>query len=602
MNAGLRVLIVGGYGTFGGRLVHLLRDEPRLVLLVAGRSFARAAAFCASIGSEERIVPVCFDREGDLDAQLTALRPSLLVDASGPFQVYGARPYRLAQACIQHGIDYLDLADGAQFVCGIQELDYAAKSRGVFVLAGASTCPVLTTAVVGRLSSGLAQIRTIRAGIAPSAYAGVGVNVVRAIAGYAGESIRLWRDARAASGYGFLEQQRFTIAPPGRIPLRSRPFSLIDVPDLELLPRLWPTARTVWMGAGPVPVTLHRLLILLAWLRRMRLIPSVAKLAPLLHWTVQRIRWGEHRGGMFVAIEGTDHDGKEVSRSWHMLAEGDDGPFIPSMAAESLIRKLIAGHRPAAGARSAAGELALADYEQRFASRAIFTGVRAAPSPAAPLYERTLGSVWLDLPPQLRELHDLGRPRAARGLAEVRRGSGLLARCVAAMVGFPRAGDCIAVTVTLEAINDVERGGVERWTRNFAGRSFVSEQSAGRGRDEGLVCERFGPFSVSLALVWDAGRLSMIVRGARFLGLPLPRWLVPTALTHECVESDRFHFDVAISHPLTGLLVHYRGWLTPVPDSGLDAARAGGAGVEPANPDGESQHCEAPLASTPPRS
>ena len=29
MNSGLGVLIVGGYGTFGGRIVELLENEPR---------------------------------------------------------------------------------------------------------------------------------------------------------------------------------------------------------------------------------------------------------------------------------------------------------------------------------------------------------------------------------------------------------------------------------------------------------------------------------------------------------------------------------------------------------------------------------------------
>jgi hypothetical protein len=36
MNA-TRILILGGYGTFGGRIVELLQDEERLSLIVAGR-------------------------------------------------------------------------------------------------------------------------------------------------------------------------------------------------------------------------------------------------------------------------------------------------------------------------------------------------------------------------------------------------------------------------------------------------------------------------------------------------------------------------------------------------------------------------------------
>jgi len=38
MSAAIKVLVIGGYGVFGSRLVQLLEDEQRLSLLVAGRS------------------------------------------------------------------------------------------------------------------------------------------------------------------------------------------------------------------------------------------------------------------------------------------------------------------------------------------------------------------------------------------------------------------------------------------------------------------------------------------------------------------------------------------------------------------------------------
>ncbi len=71
-------------------------------------------------------------------------------------------------------------------------------------------------------------------------------------------------------------------------------------------------------------------------------------------------------------------DGQDVERSWHLLAEGDDGPYIPSMAVEIVIRKLLGGTRPAPGARAATNALALSDYDASFASRTIYTGSRNA--------------------------------------------------------------------------------------------------------------------------------------------------------------------------------------------------------------------------------
>src|SRR6185295_2277384 len=255
----LRILILGGYGTFGGRLARLLADEERLTLIIAGRSLVQAQAFCAASRARATLLPAAFDREGDVDAQLGRLAPDIVVDASGPFQGY-ADPYRLVRPAIAHGISYLDLADGSDFVKGIVQFDGAARERGVFVLSGASSFPVLTAVVTRRLAQGLARVDTITGGIAPSPYAGVGLNVIRAIAGYAGKPVRLVRDGRPAVGYGLAESRRYTIAPPGRLPLRNTRFSLVDVPDLQVLPDLWPELRSVWMGAGPVPEILHRLL------------------------------------------------------------------------------------------------------------------------------------------------------------------------------------------------------------------------------------------------------------------------------------------------------------------------------------------------------
>ncbi len=101
----LRILIVGGYGTFGGRIVELLEDEPRLSLLVAGRSLEKARAYCASRTlPRAELIPAEFDRKGDIGGQLAKLRPHILVDASGPFQIYGEKGYGLIECCIAQAI------------------------------------------------------------------------------------------------------------------------------------------------------------------------------------------------------------------------------------------------------------------------------------------------------------------------------------------------------------------------------------------------------------------------------------------------------------------------------------------------------------------
>jgi hypothetical protein len=561
MSSSLKILIIGGYGTFGGRIVELIEDEPRLTVFVGGRSVGKASDFIASRkNSKARLTPVAFDRNGDLGGQFSAIGPDIVVDASGPFQAYDSDRYRVVEACLMLGANYLDLADGSDFVAGIAAFDGRARAAGLFVLSGASSFPVLTAAAVRRLSASMTMVKTIRAGIAPSPYAVVGENVMRAIASYAGRRIKRKRNGVFCDGYPLTEHTRYTIAPPAYLPLQSTWFSLMDVPDLQALPELWPDADDVWMGAGPRPELLHRLLAAFAWLVRLRALPSLSSIAPLMHFATNHIRWGEHRGGMFVEVGGIGGSGAPLKRSWHMIAEGDDGPYIPSMAVEAIVRGALDGRRPPPGARAAVRDLELEDYDRLFAGRAIVTGFRDdAVAGVSPLYARILGEAWNHLPAEIRDLHDVGDGATTEGRARVERGSGLLARLTAAIFGLPRTNSDIAVRVRFDAAN-----GVETWMRSFGADHFRSRQFAGRGRSDRLLCERFGPLTFAMALVAEGDRLSLVLRRWSLFGLPLPMWLCPRSDSYENTEAGRFNFHVKISHPLTGLIIRYDGRLTRV--------------------------------------
>ena len=313
------------------------------------------------------------------------------------------------------------------------------------------------------------------------------------------------------------------------------------------------------MGAGPVPEIWHRLLNALAWLVRLRVLPSLSPFAGLMYRTINTLSWGEHRGGMFVAVEGEGPDGQRIERSWHLLAEGEDGPFIPSMAAAAIVRHCLRGRMPAAGARAATGELEVADYEALFAQRRITTGRRQLPpADGAPLYRRLLGDAWSRLPEPVRAMHDLDAELTADGIASVERGKGLLARLAGWLIGFPPAGEDVPVSVSF-GVHD----GKEHWQRTFAGRRFASTQEQGRGRFDGLLCERFGPLAAGMALVLEDGRMRLVVRRWSVFGIPMPLALAPRGDSYEFAEDGRFNFHVEIRHPLAGLIVAYRGWLVP---------------------------------------
>ncbi|MBY5646264.1 SDR family oxidoreductase [Rhizobium leguminosarum] len=563
------LLIIGGYGTFGGRLAQLLGDEPRLRLLVAGRSLEKADDFVADLRSPKdgaeglgsnnlgaMVQAVRFDRDGDLAEQLTRMRPHLVIDASGPFQSFGKHAYKVAEACIDLGIDYADIADSTGFVAGIRGLDAAARAKGTFALSGLSSLPALSFAALEAMAPHFSRIDSVAAGIAPSAHVRIGLNVVRAIASYAGKKIVVRRDGRPAAGRGLIDAIRVTVAAPGAAPLRSRKFLLVDAPDLALLPARFAGLKSSFTGVGTEPQPLQHLLSLAARLVHLRLLPSLLPFARLLQRASHAFAIGDHRGGMFVRMSGLDHTGERLTSGWHLIAEGDDGPFIPVIGVDALVRRMLTGMRPESGARPAAGELRLADFEAAFRRFQITTGIRMENEAAPlPLYRQILGSAWEQLPPAISALH-AGGARVASGRARIERGGGLLARIIAGMIGFPRAGEDVPVTVRFAADGDREV-----WTRDFGGTVFRSWQVEGKGRDRHLLAEVFGPFRVLMAPVPDGQKLRLVVRGWRFCGVPLPMFLAPGGDTYEEERDGRFHFHVEIGGRLTGLVVRYTGWL-----------------------------------------
>ncbi|MDH5531443.1 MAG: hypothetical protein OEY05_15540, partial [Paracoccaceae bacterium] len=84
----MKILILGGYGVFGGRLVHLISDLVGVEILVAGRDVVAARKFCEGWTGTAGLRPLLLDR-ANVAAAISGEKPDLIVDASGPFQIYG---------------------------------------------------------------------------------------------------------------------------------------------------------------------------------------------------------------------------------------------------------------------------------------------------------------------------------------------------------------------------------------------------------------------------------------------------------------------------------------------------------------------------------
>lgn len=348
-------LVLGGYGFFGQRISAALARNESLRLLIAGRDLSCGAAAAHALGLPPERAVSLNAQDPNLAGALRRLQVDVLIHAAGPFQ---GQDYAVAQAAIDAGCHYIDLADGRQFVVGIGALDAAARERGLTITSGASSVPALSSAVVDRYLPEFERLDSIRIGISSGARA-PGLATVRGVFSYAGKPIRTLRNGTWTTGFGWLGLERHQFpSPVGR-----RWLGTCDVPDLEVLPVRYPTAKTVTFQAGFASDVGHLLVWSLAGLVRFGLMPSMMRFASPLN----RIsRWIEpivsDKGGMFVSLQGVGREGQPHRVSWNLIAEHNDGPFIPCGASIVLARKIAEGVDLPRGAMPCMGLLTVAEY------------------------------------------------------------------------------------------------------------------------------------------------------------------------------------------------------------------------------------------------
>lgn len=358
-----RVLVLGGYGNFGKRISRALAAKGVEVVIV-GRDAAKAQALAADLGPGASGVAARVP--GGLGTLLSAQRPDVVVNTVGPFQGQG---YETARAAIEAGVHYLDLADARQYVCGISALDGLAKAAGVAVIAGASTVPALSDAVLAEYGAEFAAIDRLRYGIAPGQGAERGLATTQGILSYVGRRLAPFPGIRREV-YGWQDLYRQSYPGLGR-----RWMANCDVPDLDLLPERY-AIRAIQFSAGLELTALHLGLWGAGWLVRAGLPLPLARLAaPLLTVSNRFNRFGSADGGMHVILSGRKAGAPEtaIERRWFIVARGGDGPHIPTIPAILIAHRIASGRPPAAGARPCLGLVSLQDYLDELAPYRIET-------------------------------------------------------------------------------------------------------------------------------------------------------------------------------------------------------------------------------------
>jgi saccharopine dehydrogenase-like NADP-dependent oxidoreductase len=349
------ILVIGGYGFFGERICNALAQTEGIRLLIGGRNATRARAVAEGLGLQSSQGIAIDARATDLTQRFLKLGVDSVIHTAGPFQ---NQDYAVARSAIAAGANYIDLADGRDFVAGIEQLDTAARERGVFVTSGASSLPALSSAVVDRYLSRFSRLDSIRHGIGSGARS-PGLATMQGVFGYCGRPFRRLVEGHWQTTRGWLDLQRY----PFPEPVGKRFLGSCDVPDLVLFPRRYPGVRTVTFHAGFASAPGHLVVWAASQLVRLGMLSSILPLAGPLHAIS---RWLEpfvsDKGAMFVSLEGLGLDGKPQKLDWHLVAAKNHGPHIPCGAAIALAQKLARREALPHGAMPCVGLLTVEDY------------------------------------------------------------------------------------------------------------------------------------------------------------------------------------------------------------------------------------------------
>jgi hypothetical protein len=339
-----KVVVLGGYGTFGRLISEQLASSANVV--IAGRDREMGQQFADSIKADH----VLCDAKDKKSLQKAVSGALVVINASGPFL---PKHYSIPQTCIEENCHYIDLADDREYVTEFKHLNELARKRGVFACAGASTTPAVTHALVSELISRFRNTHSIKIYLTAGNKNEPGVSTFESILSYAGRPIQVWSNSKWKKFFGWGLSEIFEFPDP----VGKRFVQLCNVPDLELFPTLFEADEVIFKAGVELPI-FNLGLSVLAQVKKF--IPPIN--LPVLAKPVVKIsrlfrKLGSFSGGVLVVLQ--DESGKKESLAF---VTSENGPRIPASPAVLLTRKMLRTGPPAHGAFPCVGFVSLEEF------------------------------------------------------------------------------------------------------------------------------------------------------------------------------------------------------------------------------------------------
>jgi saccharopine dehydrogenase-like NADP-dependent oxidoreductase len=355
-----KILVIGATGHFGGRICRRLLGEPGAELLVASRDAAAVDALAVELqanASDMVVSSTSLDQShSHFEQDLRHIAPDIVIHTAGPYQ---GQDYRVAEACLQCGSHYIDLADGRDFVAGFDQFDEAAKRQNILMVSGASTLPGLSSCVIEALRDRFDTLHGVEISIAPGHQTPRGAGTVSAVLSYCGKPFQVLVNGHWVTMHGWqnLRLQRYPA-------LGRRLSGACDVPDLSLLPTSMPELKTVTFHAALEAWWEQVALWSMAWLSRLHVISDWQRFVPAFRRMSHRLMaFGSDKGGMQMSLSGMGQNGTALSLQWQLTAGQNHGPEIPCTPALILARKLLRETETRRGAFACMNLINLSEFD-----------------------------------------------------------------------------------------------------------------------------------------------------------------------------------------------------------------------------------------------
>lgn len=208
-----RVLIIGGTGRIGDSVARDIATHTPAEITIAGRS--RGAKLPAWVEEEgntaQKMRAIALDLTNKEELKKAIASHNLAIHCAGPFRY---RDTSVLQACIELGVNYIDVSDDSSFVRLALAQKKAAEAAGVTAIVSTGVFPGISNSMALQGVEQLDSADSIKIGYVVAGSGGAGLTVMRTTFLELQHPFEAWLDGRWQQVQPYSQREIMAFPPP----------------------------------------------------------------------------------------------------------------------------------------------------------------------------------------------------------------------------------------------------------------------------------------------------------------------------------------------------------------------------------------------------